>query len=84
MVGIYGTTVVQGILQDMPVHVGTGPVHPAAIVHVDFRVLGSKGYSLILGHQFLMQVRGVLDLRAHQLQYTTPAGKGVVTTIPLS
>ena len=48
--GIGGTTTVMGVLEDVPVHVGTGPVHPPAIVCVDFRVLCGRGYSLILGH----------------------------------
>ena len=84
VMGIGGTATVMGVLEDVPVHVGTGPVHPPAIVRVDFRVLSGKGYSLILGRQFLMSVRGVIDLHAHTLHYTTPAGTKVVTTIPLS
>ena len=50
VMGIGGTVTVMGVLEDVPVHVGTGPVHPPAIVRVDFHVFCGKGYSLILGH----------------------------------
>ena len=48
VVGIGSTETVMGVLEDVPVHVGTGPVHPPAIVHVDFCMLCGTGYSLIL------------------------------------
>ena len=49
VMGIGGTAAMMGVLEDVPVHIGTSSVHPPAIVRVDFHVLCGKEYSLILG-----------------------------------
>ena len=67
VVGIGGTANVLGVLENVPLHLGVGPVNPRALVRVDFRVIEGRGYSLILGRQFLLHVRGLIDLHNHKL-----------------
>ena len=69
----------------MPLHVGSGPVDPRAIVRTTFYVLDiSDVYSLILGREFLSAVKGLVDVAHHRLQFTTEAGSATQRCIPLS
>ena len=57
-----------GLLQDVPIHVGEGPVNPRAVVPTTFYVLDMDNvYSLILGQEFLRAVHGLVDAPHHRL-----------------
>ena len=74
-----------GLLQDIPIHVGEGPVNPRAVVPTTFYVLDVDNvYSLILGREFLSAVHGLVDVPHHRLQFTTRAGSATQRCIPLS
>ena len=74
-----------GLLQDVPIHVGEGPVSPPAVMPTTFYVLDVDNvYSLILGQEFLSAVHGLVDVPHHRLQFTTRAGPTTQHCIPLS
>ena len=84
-VGIVGPVSSPGMLVGVPIHVGTGPVNPKAVVGTTFYVLNNDThYALIFGRTFLHDIEGLLDLKHHRLQYATAAGRAMATTIPLS
>ena len=57
-----------GLLQDVPIRVGEGPVNPRAVVPTTFYVLDVDNvYSLILGREFLSAVYGLVDVPHHRL-----------------
>ena len=63
MVGIGGAARTLGQLREVPVHIGTGPVDPTAVVTTTFYVIDSdRTYSLILGREFLAAVKGLVDV----------------------
>jgi len=74
---------VVGLLQDVPIHLGSGPVDPANVVLTTFHVLEAPGYHFILGRQFFSRVSGMVDIGGHRVIVTTPAaGRQVYPTIP--
>ena len=73
------------MLVRMPVYVGMGPINPKAVVRTTFYVLSNDAhYALIFGRTFLHDIKGLLDLKHHRLQYATAAGHTMATNIPLS
>ena len=85
LVGISGPVTALGMLVNAPVHMGTGPVVPKAVVHTMFYVLpNDTHYALILGRTFLHGLEGLIDLKHHCLQYHTAVGHALEPTIPLS
>ena len=74
IVGIGGAVTVVGMLHNVPLHVGSGPVDPQAVVRTTFYVLDGDSYIMILGREFLAAVHGLVDVKHHRLQYTTAAG----------
>ena len=74
-----------GLLQDVSIHVGEGPVNPRAAVPTTFYVLDVDNvYPLIFGREFLRAVYGLVDVPHHRLQFTTRAGLATQCCIPLS
>ena len=68
VVSIGGPMRTVGFLQDVPVHVGDGPVDPRTVVRTTFYVLDVNNvYSLILGRKFLNAVHGLVDVTHHRL-----------------
>ena len=66
-----------GLLQDVLINVGEGPVNQRAVVPTTFYVLDVDNvYSLILGQEFLSAVHGLVDVPLHRLQFTTHASSG--------
>ena len=65
--GTGGAVTVVGLLIDVPLHAGPGPVDPHAIVQTIFYVLEGDKYMMILGHEFLATVHGLVDITHHQL-----------------
>ena len=85
LVGISGPVTALGMLVNAPVHMGTGPVVPRAVVRTMFYVLpNDTHYALIFGRTFLHGLEGLIDLKHHRLQYHTAAGHALEPTIPLS
>ncbi len=73
---------VVGLLEDVPLHLGAGPVDPKDVVRTTFWVLDNPGYHFILGRQFFAKVRGVVDVGGHTLGATLPSGTHQFPTIP--
>ena len=67
IVGIGGAVSIVGLLSNVPLHVGPGPVDPCAVVRTTFYVLDGDKYMLILGHEFLAAVQGLVDILHHRL-----------------
>ena len=85
LVGISGPVTALGMLVNAPVHMGTGPVVPTAVVRTMFYVLpNDTHYALIFGRTFLHGLEGLIDLKHHHLQYHTAVGHALEPTIPLS
>ena len=65
--GIGGAVTVVGLLVDVPLHVGPGPVDPRAFVQTTYYVLEGDKYMMILGHEFLTTIHGLVGVTHHQL-----------------
>ena len=56
-----------GLLVDIPLHVGSGPIDPRAVVQTTFYILKGDKYMMILGREFLATVHGLVDVTHHRL-----------------
>ena len=64
---------VVGLLVNVPLHMGPGPIDPCEVVQTTFYVLEGDKYMMILGCKFLATIHGLVDVTLHRLQYTTDA-----------
>ena len=68
VIGIGGPMWTLGLLRNVPLHVGSGPVNPQAVVFTTFYVLAvDDAYSRILGREFLKTVQGLVDVPCNRL-----------------
>ena len=67
IVGIGRAVTMVGLLVDVLLHVGPGPIDPRAVVQTTFCILEGDKCMMIFVHEFLTTVHGLVDVTHHRL-----------------